>query len=258
MYYTPYSSHLLPNPIARGIVKDNNAFALPIDLAQKERLAKQQATIHKAVIQILVGKADKIPLLLNLNLMQYPTSIPLDLNRAYLNPLHPFTKLIEGYQTFDVKLFNEVFNNQHQHQPKNKLRPLSPYCQLLLQCDVFINIREALELATESNGLLSINLVALADIYWLLGALNIGSREPTFKLAISHYHHKTGYTDNVRDYGRYIRHLFNTLSRLLVIRLDLGYQQDFSVTYEQFREDVDYLLTIIPSNPVFKHLVGYI
>lgn len=257
MCYTPHSPLLQPDPIPVEIPKGNRLYSTTA-IVQKDQLAKQQTAIHKAVMQILTGKADKIPLLLDTNITQQPTAIILDQNRAYLNPLHPFTKLIEAYQIFDPYLFQQLFNTTWSDQAPNKLTPLSPYCQLLLQSDVFINLREQTQLAKEANGLLSINLLALEDIYWLLGALTIGSANPAFRTAVSQYNHDTGYTDNLRDYSRYVRNLFNSYSRLLMIRIDLGYQQHQCTDYAVFRTDMEYLLRIIPSNPVFKDLAGYI
>ena len=227
-------------------------------LQPKDQLAKQQVAIHNAVKQIVTGKADRMLVLLERCVTQCPRAITITADRAYLNPHHPFYDLIVAYHYFDVKLFDALFNNSMYDQQKNQVKLLSPYCQLLLQCDVFINIRESIELAKEVNGLLSINLFALEDIYWLLDALKIGSMKPAFKTAVSQYNHDTGYTDNLREYSHYVKKLFNTYSRLLVIRVDLSYQRNIPVTYEQFRTDVDYLLNIIPSNPAFKDLVGYI
>ncbi|UYZ84863.1 inovirus Gp2 family protein [Entomomonas sp. E2T0] len=227
-------------------------------LQPKDQLAKQQVAIHNAVMQIVAGKADRMPLLVSSSTTPYQRLIAIDSDRAYLNPQHPFYDLIEAYHYFDVKLFDALFNNNLYDQQKNKVKLLSPYCQLLLQCDVFINIRESIELAKEVNGLLSIKLLALEDIYWLLGALKIGSMEPAFKTAVSQYNHDTGYTDNLREYSHYVKNLFNTYSRLLVIRVDLSYQQNSSISYEDFRTDVDYFIKLIPSNPAFKDLVGYI
>lgn len=243
--------HNNPIPIAPIVIHRENGLFSTTATTQKELLIKQLASIHKAVMQLVEGKTDKVSLL-------DQTITHLQHNRAYLNPKHPFYNLIETYQDFDTYLFHQLFNNVQSRQQNNKVKPTSPYCQLLLQCDVFINIRETIELVKEVDGQLSINLLALEEVYWLLGALTIGSVVPAFRSAVSQYNHKTGYTDNLREYSHYIRNLFNTYSRLLVIRVDLGYQQGVSVTYEQFRTDVDYLLNIIPSNPAFKDLVGYI
>lgn len=242
----------------------------------KDRLAKQQSCIHSAVKQLIEGKGDKIlithPTLIpdnqslnkpndsntnnNLNnknnednhLNQNTTNPYMSNSRAYLNPDHPFSELIQAYSTFDSIVFKQCFPDKN----------FSPYTQLLLMCDVLINIREQLELQLESNGLLSINLLALQDIYQLLGSLTINSQSPVFKKALSQYHHDTGYTDNFRAYSHYISNLFQQYSRLLIIRIDLGYQQQHITNYETFRADIDYFIKLIPSNPVFKDLIGYI
>lgn len=210
---------------------------------QIDQLAQQQAAIHKAVLKIIEGKADKVSLL-------DTTLTSSNKDRAYLNAYHPFYNLIVAYHYFDANVFDEVL--------KSNRKSLSPYCQLLQQCDVFIHIREATGLAIEIDGQLSINLSALEEVYWLLGALKIGSCSPEFRRAISQYKHDTGYTDNLRHYSHYIRNLFNAYSRLLVIRIDLGYQQQQRIDYAAFRADMDYLLRLIPIHPIFKDLAGYI
>ena len=233
----------------------------------KDTVAKQQACIHRAVKDIIEGKGDKIPIIIQTSLnanngFRINTALLPDKNkhsinnkgditnhqRAYLNPDHPFYHLINAYYLFDHLAFKQYFSNKGS----------SPYTQLLLMCDVFIQIREHLELQQEVNGLLSINLLALQDLYWLINALKINSHSREFNKAVSQYKHHTGYTDNIREYTHYLNNLFNQYSRLLIIRLDLGYQQHQITTYDTFRADMDYFIKLIPSNPVFKDLVGYI
>lgn len=217
---------------------------------QQVYLVHQQASLHKAVKQLIEGNADKVPLIVSNLHHERIESL-----RTYLNPEHPFYSLIEAYNNFDEDYFYHLTGIQ-----------LSPYVQLLLMCDGLINIREQVELLKENtdscfNPMLSINALALPDMFWLIEALYMNSQDPSFRRMLSQYYHDTGYTDNVRQYSRYIEELFDCYRRLLVIRLDLGYKENISqnhCSYEAFRADMDYFINLIPSNPVFKDLIGYI
>ena len=211
---------------------------------QQAYLAHQQVRLHKAVKQLIEDNHDKV------SLIDFTSdSDNLESNRTYLNPEHPFYSLIEAYDDFNEDYFNKTMGIR-----------LSPYVQLLLMSDRLIHIREQVELDSH-RAQLTINALALEDIYWLINALRMNSQTPAFRREISNYHHDTGYTDNLRKYSRYIEDLFDRYRRVLVIRLDLGYKEhltDNHCSYEDFRADMDYFIKLIPSNPVFKELIGYI
>ncbi|AWM79336.1 hypothetical protein DKL61_02605 [Gammaproteobacteria bacterium ESL0073] len=211
---------------------------------QQVYLALQQVRLYKAVKQLIDGNYDKVSLI-----DSTPHHEPIESNRAYLNPEHPFYTLLEAYNDFDEDYFYSTMGIR-----------LSPYVQLLLMCDGLINIREQVELDSH-RGQLTINALALQDIFWLIEALYMNSQSPSFRSILSQYYHDTGYTDHLRQYSRYIEELFDHYRRVLVIRLDLGYKEyisDNRCCYAAFRADMDYFINLIPSNPVFKDLIGYI
>lgn len=174
--------------------------------------------------------------------------------RVYLNPYHPFYLLIQAYYLFDEALFQQLFQD----------KGLSPYCRLLLQSDQFIDIRSKVDLCEEEGywdnnyKKFSINLNALEAVQQLLTSLIINAQDPAFNSAVSQYHHDTGFTDNLREYIEYIEQLCISYSRLLVVRVDLGYRQNQLITEETFYTHVRRFLKRIQSNPVFNHLAGYI
>lgn len=211
----------------------------------KHQQANSAARVNNAIIKLLNDPHKRsLPL----------TRSFLTDERVYLNPYHPFYLLIQAYCLFDEALFQQLFYD----------KGLSPYCKLLIQSDQFINIRRKVELHEEGGywdsnyKKFSINMTALGDIQQLLTILNINAQDPAFNSAISQYHHATGFTDNFREYVKYIENLYSTNARLLVVRVDLSYNNDLFIADETFNNHASKFLKRIQSNPIFEYLEGYI
>lgn len=175
-------------------------------------------------------------------------------DRVYLNPYHPCHLLLEAYEQWDVDYSLQCFVD----------KGLSPYCRLLLQADQFVDIRAKINLQCDreldSNGYkqLSIDAFRLDDLYVLLDNIAHQAKSTAFKQAVNHYQHQTGYTENLKEYQHYIDQLFARYSRLLIVRVDLGYVQGNTIDYEAFNEYATSFLKRINNNSIFDDLVGYI
>ncbi|UYZ85350.1 inovirus Gp2 family protein [Entomomonas sp. E2T0] len=211
----------------------------------KQQQANSAAGINNAIVKLL-NDPHKRSIALTYSFLSE--------KRAYLNPYHPFYLLIQAYSMFDEVLFQQLFDD----------KGLSPYCRLLIQSDQFVDIRSKVELQEEygywhnNYKKFSINLGALGDIQQLLTTLLIHAQDPAFNSAVSQYHHDTGFTDNLREYIKYVEDLYKINSRLLIVRVDLSYSQDFCITDETFYTHTSRFLKRMQSNPLFNYLEGYV
>jgi hypothetical protein len=87
----------------------------------------------------------------------------------------------------------------------------------------------------------------------------------TFKKHISSLPYKTKIKsleiedqNNFVECTRYINDLFSILSKLVVIRLDLGYESHLNVDIEDFQRDFKKFYTNARHNRIFDHLGGYV
>lgn len=181
-------------------------------------------------------------------------NITYNTNRVTLNPYHPCHLLLEAYEQWDVDYVLQCFAD----------KGLSPYCRLLLQADQFVDIRHKInlqcdnELDSKGYKRLSIDSSSLESLYLLLDNITHQANNPAFSSALNQYHHQTGYTENLKEYQYHIDQLFARYSRLLIIRVDLGYVQGNTVDYETFNDHATRFLKRINNNSIFDDLVGYI
>lgn len=80
---------------------------------------------------------------------------------------------------------------------------------------------------------------------------------PEFKKSISGL--RDGVNKNARGLNKYIDTLFEIYSKLLVVRLDLGYRREhaYNVTYNSIKRHVDQFLKNRGRVQLFKSMVGY-
>lgn len=167
---------------------------------------------------------------------------------SYLNHLHPLYPLLYEYLQINPYEIEQSFNS----------KAIPPYCQLLLTCDNDLNIRQFINYYHHATGeiLLTIKSEDVASLEQLIQKLYQQHNSRWFNDRVRAYTRSE--RDNSNSYRQYIYSLFEKYSRLLVIRVDLGYYSNQLISYPQFCQDIDCFISLMPSNPVFKDKVGYI
>lgn len=169
-------------------------------------------------------------------------------DKCYINQLHPLYPILHNYLQTNLLDIAQSFNN----------KAIPPYCQLLFTCDKDFNIRQFIHYDHNAMGeiLLTIKLAAITHLEQLIQQLYQQHNSHSFKSLLRAYIRPE--KDTIKSYRQYVNGLFQKYSRLLVIRVDLGYHSNQTIGYPQFCQDIDQFISLMPSNPAFKDKVGYI
>lgn len=172
---------------------------------------------------------------------------PKDDHTVAINHSNPWYLVLKHYKEIDFQVINTCFEEPN----------IPPYCRLLFRSDLSVELHHFLQ----STALvikpmsLHINWQTVNQLKALLYRLRQQRLTPCFRAKLRTYQRQE--EDNFRSYSGYVRTLFQKYSRLLVVRVDLGYYKKFTVTYQQFCQDFDQFIQLVPCNPAFRDKVGY-
>lgn len=161
---------------------------------------------------------------------------------------NPWRKVLKLYRQIDLSFVNQSID----------LSVVPPYCRLLFFVDASKKLYRSLKEAylVDSKRSIYNNEEQMHYLKVVFDNLRKQRMASWFKAFIRTYQRQE--KDNFNSARTYVNRLFLKHSRLLVVRVDLGYYKEQRVCYQQFCDDFERFVQLIPCNPAFTDKVGYL